>query len=530
MENRLKQGLERGEFVVTCELVPGRGSCEANQAKDLEEGVRIWQTGRVHALSITDNPGGNPALLAECFAGDLMRQGITPLVHFSCKDRNRNQSQSQLYALQRQGMENLLVMSGDYPVSGWKGRPRPVFDLDPVQLLGLIGDMNRGLAYATPRGEAYDQPSGFFAGAVVSPFKWTEAETVTQYAKLEKKLHAGAAFIIAQVGYDARKMEELMWFLRDSGSPVPVLANVYVMTLGAAKAMSRGSVPGCFVSDPFLRVLEEEGKAEDKGRQTRYLRAAKMVAVARGLGYAGVHIGGPGLTAEALEAILDGADELQGQWRDWAKELSFGKPEGFYLYEGDPGTGLNAPRLSPCNDVRNGRAIQRTYGLSRFFHYWMLTLDRRGGRLLAKAMDRRERKKGPNRPHGIERLGKALIYGCMDCGDCGLEACAYSCPMAQCPKCQRNGPCGGSTDGWCEVYPQERYCIYFKAYYRLKKHNEAHVLESYITPPNNWDYFETSSWSNYTHRRDNAANREFLAPGEGCLIEDRRPDREEVCP
>ncbi|MDR3052771.1 MAG: methylenetetrahydrofolate reductase, partial [Coriobacteriales bacterium] len=184
MGNRLKDALESGEFVVTCEVIPGRGAWEKSQIAEFAEAERLFATGRVHAISVTDNPGGNPALLADTFAADFLAKGITPIVHVSCKDRNRNQLQSQLYAMERQGIENIFAMTGDYPVSGYGGRARPVFDLDPVQVLKMITAMNQGLVQRTPRGETRDQPCSFFAGAVVSPFKWTEAETITQYLKL----------------------------------------------------------------------------------------------------------------------------------------------------------------------------------------------------------------------------------------------------------------------------------------------------------------------------------------------------------
>jgi hypothetical protein len=44
----------------------------------------------------------------------------------------------------------------------------------------------------------------------------------------------------------------------------------------------------------------------------------------------------------------------------------------------------------------------------------------------------------------------------------------------------------------------------------LKKYGELSKMDSYITPPNNWDFYETSGWSNYTHERDNAAKRRYL--------------------
>jgi methylenetetrahydrofolate reductase (NADPH) len=516
VSNRFREAITSGEFVVTCEMIPGRGANEPAQVKEFDEAVEIYNTGRVHAISITDNPGGNPAISASAFAGEFHKLGIPSLVHFTCKDKSRNQMQSQLYAMQRQGLKNLLVMTGDYQYSGWQGRSRPVFDLDPVQALELVGDMSEGLVVKGLKGETREQPADFFAGAVVSPFKWTEGETVTQYLKMEKKILAGAQFIIQQLGYDARKMEEQILYVRKKGYDTPMIANIYVISAGTARFMHAGNVPGVYMSDEFLAILQEEAKAEDKGRTKRFERAAKMVAIARGLGYAGVHIGGIGLMAKIFNTIMDTADTLQSEWREWARELHYGAPDGFYLYEpeldvnGQP-TGLNNPNArTPLTESHKGkRGIVKGYGLSRAFHYWVLSRDKRFFGVLKAVMAAKE-KKGPHRHHGLEHLSKTILYGCMDCGDCGLETCAYTCPMTQCPKCQRNGPCGGSLDGWCEVYPGERYCIHFKAYHRLKKHSELEKLDRYITPPNNWDFYGTSGWGNYIQERDNAAGREYL--------------------
>jgi methylenetetrahydrofolate reductase (NADPH) len=36
------------------------------------------------------------------------------------------------------------VLTGDYPRYGFMGNAKPVFDLDSVQVLGMISDMNQG--------------------------------------------------------------------------------------------------------------------------------------------------------------------------------------------------------------------------------------------------------------------------------------------------------------------------------------------------------------------------------------------------
>ena len=83
LENRFKEAIENGEFVVTCEIIPGRGAHEEAQAREIEEAKKIYATGRVHAMSITDNPGGNPALLADRLGEEFLGEGIVPLVHFT---------------------------------------------------------------------------------------------------------------------------------------------------------------------------------------------------------------------------------------------------------------------------------------------------------------------------------------------------------------------------------------------------------------------------------------------------------------
>ena len=78
--------------------------------------------------------------------------------------------------------------------------------------------------------------------------------------------------------------------------------------------------------------------------------------------------------------------------------------------------------------------------------------------------------------HSVEQASKVPLYGCRDCGDCSLPDIAYLCPESQCVKNQRNGPCGGTRAGKCEVLDKD--CIWLRAYDRLKPHGqERRMLE-----------------------------------------------------
>jgi methylenetetrahydrofolate reductase (NADPH) len=128
--------------------------------------------GKVHAISVTDNPGGNPAISTEMLCTEIKKLGIEPLVHLAFRDKNRNQCESLLYGLAALGVRNLLLLTGDYPSnSGFRGRPKPVFDLDSVQGLQLVETMNRGMEQEAMGLKTVLAPTDFFEGPAVSPFK-----------------------------------------------------------------------------------------------------------------------------------------------------------------------------------------------------------------------------------------------------------------------------------------------------------------------------------------------------------------------
>ena len=137
--HRIRQGLaSEGEFVVTCELVPGRGYTGVGIDNILKFAQEARDSRRVHGLSVTDNAGGNPALWPDVLGPEIARLGCDLMVHFSCKDMNRNMIEARAYALKRAGITNLLVITGDYPVTGFFGQPKPVFDIDSVSALHYL--------------------------------------------------------------------------------------------------------------------------------------------------------------------------------------------------------------------------------------------------------------------------------------------------------------------------------------------------------------------------------------------------------
>lgn len=100
----------------------------------------------------------------------------------------------------------------------------------------------------------------------------------------------------------------------------------------------------------------------------------------------------------------------------------------------------------------------------------------------------------------IEQTSKIPIFRDRDCGDCSLPDIAYLCPESQCAKNQRNGPCGGTGAGKCEVLEQE--CIWIRAFDRLKPFdNETTMLERPVVF-RDASLRHTSTWVNRFLGRD----------------------------
>ena len=257
--------LAPGAFLTVVELVPWRGTAQAPEGRTaMALAAALAEDPRIDAVSVTDNAGGHAMAGPELMAREAVGRGGRAIVHVACRDRNRNELLSVGWRLASEGLDTILCLSGDYPVEGIGGVARPVFDVDSVALLELYG--RAGLLMGPDGGD------GLFPGAVVNNHKRLEAEVMPQYHKLERKIRSGARYVISQVGWDARKQDELLRYLAHRGLDVPVLANVFLLTRGIARTFHAGKIPGVTVSDsaiearlPSISCPRDPGKSSTSG-------------------------------------------------------------------------------------------------------------------------------------------------------------------------------------------------------------------------------------------------------------------------
>jgi 5-methyltetrahydrofolate corrinoid/iron sulfur protein methyltransferase len=453
------------------------------------------------AVTLPQSPGGTvnfePAFVFSKLTAEGLLDGLDCIPHLSCKDHNLNAIVGTLAGFKQSGIESILALTGDKPASTQR-----VFDLDSIGLLRLIQDMNNE-AYIKARPGELDKVHQFFAGAAVSPFKYTEASQMQQYYKMEKKIECGAKFLITQLGWDWRKSEELFRYLKDNRIDIPVIGDVYVLstTTAAPRLMHENKLTGCFVSDDLLIKLHSENF------NASVERAAQQVAMYKSMGAAGVDIGGIH-DFNKFAAILKRANEIGDNWEQFKDNLSWPAKNGFYLYK-DEGTQtiLTKSRKTFAHKFFN------------FFHRAILDSKYRGFHVFRQVMAVLGTEKGKGAVYKFfnanEGAFKYIVFDCEGCGDCYLPENFGLCTIGGCEKGLDNPPCGDATpDGKCGNN-LERVCIGELIYQRAAAEKGGLAkLREIINKPRKRALEGTSSILNYLFGRDHTMKNAIISIGE----------------
>jgi methylenetetrahydrofolate reductase (NADPH) len=293
------------------------------------------------------------------------------------------------------------------------------------------------------------------------------------------------------------KFAELKRMMSFMGLQQPVLGSVYLLTPKAARIMNSGRVPGAVVPNALLRQVEKEWRSPAAGRRAAVDRAARQAAVLKGLGYKGIHIEGLHRNFELAARILDRMVRYEKEWRVLIGQVHFPQPDTFYAWPGNdeaplfeqavPQLGVleraHYRLLSGSHDVM----FDQSHRLAPAFRKFAARTDSTVGAKLLKDL--------------FEDPIKGLLLGCRRCGDCAIQHVGFLCPESGCPKHMRNGACGGSRNGFCEVH-DDRPCVWVRAYNRLSAAGKSEQLIEGCVPPRMWELDQTSAWLNFHLDRD----------------------------
>jgi methylenetetrahydrofolate reductase (NADH) len=501
---------QTNDFLLGVEMVSIRESMGGERAlKARTFASELSNSQLIDWVSITDNAGGNPQMAPHALGKPILYSGKEVVIHMSCKDLNRNGLESQAWFLNSEGFNNILALTGDYPVAGNEGVAKPVFDIDSIGLISMLNKMNQGYdtnQFGNSKETQRLKKTQFLIGAVTTNYKLYEGEVIPQYMKLQKKVECGAQFIINQVGFDSRKIHELKLYMDNhSMQHIPLIGNVYLLNPKVAKIFHSGKIPGVVVSPNLLKVCETQKRSEDKGKEFFYEFAAKQIAIYKGLGYRGVYLGGIS-NLSVIEKIMEIVQTFSvNDWKQFAKGIRFSRDDEFFYYDEDQETGLANP--AALNKISKLKSNHKSffYQFSSWMHNNFFEPDTAFAKIGTKiCKNSKDPFQGPKVLRTFEQISKVTLYDCKDCGDCSLPDITFLCPESQCAKNQRNGPCGGTREGRCEV-DGFGDCIWLRAYERLKYTGQENHLLDHVPVIQNNKLRRTSVWANHWLGRDHSS-------------------------
>ncbi|WP_280206437.1 bifunctional homocysteine S-methyltransferase/methylenetetrahydrofolate reductase [Brevibacillus sp. AY1] len=211
------------------------------------------------AITLADNSLAT-VRMSNMALGAMMksRYGIDPLLHLACRDRNLIGQQSHLMGLHALGIDQILVITGDPSRFGDLPGASSVFDVTSFDLIRMVKQLNEGISFS---GRPLKQKAQFIVGAAFNP---NVRQIDAAIARLEKKVEAGADYIMTQPVYDAESIKVVYEATKHIG--IPVFIGIMPLTSSRNAEFLHNEVPGIKLSPEALermkRVQGEDARRE----------------------------------------------------------------------------------------------------------------------------------------------------------------------------------------------------------------------------------------------------------------------------
>jgi 5,10-methylenetetrahydrofolate reductase len=247
---KLKEALNKKKFVVTSEVQAPIDEDPQALIKRLEM-VR----GRVDGITV-------PELEVEGIVGDsiktceLLKQNqFESIYQTTTRDKNRPQLQKDLIHAHDAGVENLLVFTEDYRITGDSLQEMMFFHVDSGKLNSVLEHLREGYSVD---GKELSSKADFTIGSGIES-NWGKSIPDLEMKEMEEMAKIGTGYFLTTPIFDVPTFEKFMKQVKTFD--VPVVAEVMILrTAGMAQFLNRHLKSG-LVPDWIIKKL---AKAPDR--------------------------------------------------------------------------------------------------------------------------------------------------------------------------------------------------------------------------------------------------------------------------
>jgi 5,10-methylenetetrahydrofolate reductase len=226
---KLNEALKKGKFVVTSEIHSPLNEEPQELIKSLEL-VR----GRVDGVTV-------PEIDLEGIVGDklhtcnLLKQNrFEPIYQTTTRDKNRIQLQKDLLLAYEGGVENLLIFTEDYRITGDSLQEMMFFHVDVGKLHSVLENIREG---HTVENKELPFKAEFFLGSGVES-GWGKNVPELEMKEMEEMLKVGTGYFLTTPVFDLNLFEKFIKQVQPFG--VPIIAEVMILrTASMAQFLNR---------------------------------------------------------------------------------------------------------------------------------------------------------------------------------------------------------------------------------------------------------------------------------------------------
>lgn len=258
-------------------------------------GAQALKDAKADALTMADNSLAVTRMSNMALAALLTeRVGIKPLVHIACRDRNLIGTQSHMMGFDALGIDHVLAVTGDPAKFGDLPGSSSVYDLTSFEIIRMIKQLNEGIAFS---GKPLKQKAKFIVGAAFNP-NVKHLDKAVQ--RLERKIQAGADYIMTQPVYDPALIERIAEMTRHLS--IPIFLGIFPLANGRNAEYLHNEVPGIQLSDSVReRMSGLEGPA---GRAEGIKIAEELLDVAM-VHFNGIYLMTPFMAFEMTVSLTE---------------------------------------------------------------------------------------------------------------------------------------------------------------------------------------------------------------------------------
>lgn len=282
-----KEAIQNRDFVVTAELNLARETA----VEEIVKQATVLDA-YTDAIQVPDSPNARTQLTPLAVSNILLENGIEPLAHLNCRDRNRVALESELLSLGTMGVTSVLLMRGDDLPDHHRPRVKQVFELGGKDLIETACELA-------------DDPGvtsvpDFCIGTTATVFRpragWKPRTLLT-------KVEAGARFIQTQLCFDIETLRRYMTHLVEARLTWKTAIIVSLATLPSAMSARwlRENLRGSVVPKKVIRRLQQARDPEQEGIA---ICAELLEQLGEVPGVSGAHLMTPGAIDTIPAAIL----------------------------------------------------------------------------------------------------------------------------------------------------------------------------------------------------------------------------------